>query len=65
MAGLPTAFPDLHFTIEDQLTDRWGRCLPPVVRSRVDGLIIDHREDGMVTERWEPWDQSGMLQQLG
>ena len=81
VAGLLKAFPDLHFTTEDQLTDgprvaiRWRATgthrgplgpVPPTGRSiRVDGLIIDHLEAGMVAERWEQWDQSGMLQQLG
>lgn len=81
VAGLLAAFPDLHFTIEDQLTDgsrvasRWRATgthqgplgpVPPTGRSiSVDGLIIDHLEGGMVAERWEQWDQSGMLQQLG
>ena len=81
VSGLLKAFPDLHFTIEEQLTDgpqvaiRWRATgthrgplgpVPPTGRSiRVDGLIIDHLERGMVTERWEQWDQSCMLQQLG
>ena len=31
----------------------------------LDGLIVDHLEQGKVKERWEQWDQSLMLQQLG
>ena len=81
VAGLLTAFPDLHFTTEDQLTEgsrvaiRWRATgthsgplgpVPPTGRSiAVDGLIIDRLEGGMVAERWEQWDQPGMLQQLG
>lgn len=81
VTGLLTAFPDLHFTTEDQLTDgarvaiRWRATgthrgplgpVPPTGRSiTVDGLIIDRLEGGMVAERWEQWDQPGMLQQLG
>jgi steroid delta-isomerase-like uncharacterized protein len=81
MAGFLTAFPDLHITVEDQITDgnrvamRWRATgthrgplgpVPPTGRpAAVDGLIIDHLEGGMVTERWEQWDQSVMLQQLG
>lgn len=81
IAGLLTAFPDLHFTIEEQLTDgprvaiRWHATgthrgplgpVPPTGRSvSLDGLIIDHLEGGKVAERWEQWDQSCMLQQLG
>lgn len=81
VAGLLTAFPDLHFTTEDQLTDgprvaiRWRATgthkgplgpVPPTGRSiAIDGLIIDRLEGGMVAERWEQWDQPGMLRQLG
>ena len=81
VAGLLTAFPDLHFTIEEQVTEgprvaiRWhatgthrGPLGPVSATGRsitVDGLIIDHLERGMVAERWEQWDQSRMLQQLG
>ena len=81
VAGLLTAFPDLHFTTEDQLTDgsrvaiRWRATgthrgalgpVPPTGRSiTVDGLIIDRLEGGKVAERWEQWDQPAMLQQLG
>ena len=81
IAGLLAAFPDVHFTIEEQLTDgprvafRWHATgthrgplgpVPSTGRSiTLDGLIIDHLSDGMVVERWEQWDQSGMLQQLG
>ena len=81
VAGLLTAFPDLHFTIEDQLIDgprvaiRWRATgthrgplgpVPPTGRSiTIDGLIIDRLEGGKVAERWEQWDQSVMLQQLG
>jgi len=81
VAGLLAAFPDLHFTIEQQLTDgphvamRWHATgthagplgpVPPTGRSiSLDGLIIDHLREGMVVERWEQWDQPCMLQQLG
>ncbi len=79
--GLLTAFPDLHFTIEDQLGDgdrvamRWSATgthrgplgpVPPTDKPiAIEGLIVDHLEDGKVRERWEQWDQSLMLQQLG
>ena len=33
-------------------------------RVRADGLVLD-RADGRVVERWEQWDQAGMMQQLG
>lgn len=81
MAGFLRAFPDLHLTIEDQLVEgnrvafRWHATgthtgplgeAPPTGKSVViDGLILDRLADGKVIERWEQWDQSLMLQQLG
>jgi len=76
-----TAFPDIHFTIEDQIDSgdrvamRWhARAthtgplgpLPPTGRNiAIDGLIFDRVENGMIVERWEQLDQAVMLQQLG
>jgi steroid delta-isomerase-like uncharacterized protein len=81
IAGFLRAFPDIHFTVEDQLvqTDRvafrWhatathtgplGAAPPTGKRVSLDGLIIDHLTNGKVRERWEQWDQPLMLQQLG
>lgn len=81
VGGLLAAFPDLRFTIEDQFTQgdrmafRWratgthrgplGAAPPTGKPVTVDGLIIDRLVDGKVQERWEQWDQSLMLQQLG
>lgn len=81
VGGLLAAFPDLHFTIEDQVVadnkvaTRWsaegtnsgpiGEVPPTGRRIHVDGLIIDRLEDGKVAERWEQWDQMPMLKQLG
>jgi steroid delta-isomerase-like uncharacterized protein len=81
VAGLLGAFPDLHFTIEDQLIQgdrvafRWrangthngplGAAPPTGKAIALDGLIVDRVADGKVQERWEQWDQSVMLQQLG
>jgi predicted ester cyclase len=81
VAGLLAAFPDLHFTIEDQVGSgdriafRWratgthtgplGAVPPTGRRVALDGLIVDHLLDGRVVERWEQWDQPGMLAQLG
>jgi predicted ester cyclase len=40
--------------------------VPPTGKSvRIDGLILDRVADGKVVERWEQWDQMGMLRQLG
>lgn len=81
VAGLLTAFPDLHFTIEDQIVTgdkvgtRWtadgtntgafGEVPATGRRVHVDGLILDRVENGRVVERWEQWDQMAMMHQLG
>jgi len=73
VAGLLRAFPDLHFTIEDQLVQgdraafRWRAtgthtgplgAVPPTGKPVVvDGLILDRMADGKVRERWEQWDR--------
>jgi steroid delta-isomerase-like uncharacterized protein len=76
-----TAFPDLHFTMEDQVVagekvvHRW-HCtgthtgpLGPVPSTgkkiSIDGLIVDRVVDGKVAERWEQFDGTLMMQQLG
>jgi len=81
VAGMLAAFPDLRFSIEDQIVaadkvaTRWvaegtnsaalGNALATGRRVRIDGLILDRISDGKVVERWEQWDQMGMRQQLG
>jgi steroid delta-isomerase-like uncharacterized protein len=81
IAGLLRAFPDLHITIEQQLIQgdsaafHWRATgthtgpLGPVPatgkRVAIDGLIVDQLTGGKVRERWEQFDQSLMLHQLG
>ena len=81
VAGFLAAFPDMHFTMKDQLVQgdlvafRWTAtgthtgplgAAPPTGKSIVvDGLIMDRVAGSKVLERWEQWDQSVMLQQLG
>jgi predicted ester cyclase len=81
MAGMLRAFPDFHLTVEDQVVQgdlvafRWRGAgthtgpLGPVPatgkRVAIDGLILDRVVGGKVQERWEQFDQSLMLQQLG
>ena len=81
IGGFLRAFPDLHFTMEDQqvtgdkVAFRWRAtgthtgplgAAPPTGKSiAVDGLILDRVVDGKACERWEQWDQSLMLAQLG
>ena len=81
LSGLLAAFPDLHVTIEDQIAagdrvaTRWVAVgtnsaafgsVPPTGRQvQVEGLVLDRVAEGRVVERWEQWDQMGMMQQLG
>ena len=80
-AGLLVAFPDLHFTINDQFTSgekvstRWtakgtntgplGEMQATGKEVEIEGLIIDYVVNGKVAKRWELWDQMAMMQQLG
>jgi predicted ester cyclase len=81
IAGFLIAFPDLHFTINDQFTSadkvstRWtakgtntgpfGEMQATHRQIEIEGLIIDHVVNGKVARRWELWDQMAMMQQLG
>lgn len=81
VGGMLNAFPNLHFTMEDQLIQgdrvafRWhatgthdgplGAAPPTGKTIAVDGLVVDRVVDGKVQERWEQFDQAIMLQQLG
>lgn len=81
VSGLLTAFPDFKISIEDQaiagdrVAFRWiatgthsgplGETPPTGKQVQFDGLILDHVVGEQVVERWEQWDQMGMLQQLG
>jgi steroid delta-isomerase-like uncharacterized protein len=81
VGGLLAAFPDLRFNVEDQVvagdrvTTRWtaegthtaplGGIAPTGKHVKVAGLILDRVVDDRVAERWEQWDQMGMMQQLG
>jgi steroid delta-isomerase-like uncharacterized protein len=76
-----TAFPDLHFTIEDEIAEgdtvvsRWtargthrGEFMgtPPTGRTiAVTGMDILHFVDGRIRENWAAFDALGLLQQLG
>jgi steroid delta-isomerase-like uncharacterized protein len=75
------AFPDLHFTIDEQIAEgntvvtRWtargthnGELagLPPTGKpATVVGMGLDRIENGKIVESWGLFDQFGMLQQLG
>ena len=76
-----TAFPDLHFTINDQIAEgdkvvtrytatgtHKGALMgiaPTGKRSTVTGITIEHYKDGKSAEVWVSGDTLGMLQQLG
>lgn len=81
MTSAFTAFPDAHWTMEDQLADgdkvvtRWsftgthqGTFLgiaPTGKKVKFSGIVIDHIVAGKITEEWEELDSLGMMQQLG
>jgi steroid delta-isomerase-like uncharacterized protein len=76
-----SAFPDLHFTIEDQVAEgdtvvsRWiasgthkGELMgiPPTGRqASVTGITIHRMVNGKIVEDWVNFDTLGMMQQLG
>ena len=76
-----TAFPDIHFTIEDQIAEgelvatRWtgtGTHQGPLMgippsgkRVSITGMTITHFASGKATESWGNYDTLGMLQQIG
>jgi steroid delta-isomerase-like uncharacterized protein len=75
------AFPDLHFTIDQQIAEgdtvvtRWTAVgthkgelagIPATGKpATVIGLGVDRIENGKIVESWGLFDQLGMLQQLG
>ena len=75
------AFPDLHFTIDEQIAEgdkvvtRWtahgtnkGELLgmPATDKSTtVTGIAVDRIANGKIAESWGIFDQFGMMQQLG
>jgi len=78
---LHRAFPDIHFTIEDQIAERdkvvthWSaqgthlgefNGIPATGKQfKVTGIDIDRIVDGKSVERWTNMDELGLLQQLG
>ncbi len=78
---LRKAFPDLHFTVEDQIAEgdmvvtRWTargthkgqfQDVPATGREiRLVGTDIDRMTDGKVVECWAHVDELGLMQQLG
>lgn len=80
-SGLRGAFPDIHFTIEDQIAEgdrvvtRWvARAthtgpfhgIPPTGKpGAVSGITINRVANGKVVEGWTNLDELGLMQQLG
>jgi steroid delta-isomerase-like uncharacterized protein len=80
-ATLRAAFPDLRFTIEDEIAEgdrvvtRWTargthegafQGIPPTGKPGVvTGITIKRLADGKIVEGWTTVDELGMLQQLG
>lgn len=76
-----SAFPDLHFTVEDIVVEgdrvalRWSSSgthlgelmgIPPTGRQAgPTGMSIFRVVDGRIAENWHNWDTLGLLQQLG
>ena len=76
-----TAFPDLNFTIEDQVAEgdrvmtRWtgggthqgdlGEIAPTGKKTEVTGIHIARIVGGKIEEEWNNWDTIGLMQQLG
>jgi steroid delta-isomerase-like uncharacterized protein len=78
---LRTAFPDIRFTIEDQIAEgdkvatRWiarathtgeYQGISPTGRKGViTGITINRTSNGKIIEGWTNWDTFGLLKQLG
>jgi steroid delta-isomerase-like uncharacterized protein len=76
-----TAYPDTHFTIEDQIAEgdtvatRWTAIgthrgdlmgiAPTGKRVTVTGITINRIDNGKIVETWNNFDALGQLQQLG
>ena len=76
-----TAYPDVHFTVEDQVAERdkvatrWtatgtqrGELMgiaPTGRRVTVTGMTLNRIEHGQIVESWNNFDALGQLQQLG
>jgi len=81
VAALLSAFPDIHYSIDDALQSddraavRWSATathtgilfgLAPT-RKKVSmiGMTIFRVQDGQIGELWDVWDEAGLMKQLG
>ena len=81
IAMFRTAFPDLHFTIEDQVAESekivtrytvQGTQMGPLMgipatgkQGTITGIDIYRIMDGQIEEAWSNWDTLGLLQRIG
>jgi steroid delta-isomerase-like uncharacterized protein len=81
IAIFSAAFPDMHFTIEDQVSQgdrvmtRWtmrGTHDGDLLRIKatgkpveVQGMVVSRFENGLIVEEWDLVNTLGMLEQLG
>ena len=81
IAMFRTAFPDLHFTIEDQVAEKEqvvtrysveGTHLGQIMgiaatgkHGTITGIDIYRITNGQIEEAWSNWDTLGLLQQIG
>lgn len=80
IGALLTAFPNIHYTVEDMVTEgnkvtsRWSATathtgdlfgMPPTGKDvTMIGITIFRVVDGRIAELWDVWDQAGMMAQL-
>ena len=78
---LRAAFPDLQYTVEDQIAEgdkvvtrytasgthrgELMSIVPTGSRVEITGISITRIEDGKIEEIWENYDALGMMRQLG
>lgn len=81
MMNVKSAFPDVHFTVEQQVAEgdlvvtRWSATgthdgafmgVPPTgKKSKVTGISIVRYENGLSVESWGEWDALGMMTNMG
>ena len=81
VAALLTAFPDIHYSIEDALqvgdraAVRWSATAthtgnlfglaPTQKKVSLIGMTIFRVQNGQVAELWDVWDEAGLMKQLG
>ncbi len=81
VAALLSAFPDIHYSIEDELqvgeraAVRWSAkathtgtlfgLAPTQKKVTMIGMTIFRVQNGQIVELWDVWDEAGLMKQLG